>query len=47
MKYLVDCHRLHRIMNWISVCRERSFPEDKVTKLRGMAEQVGRLVLGA
>jgi hypothetical protein len=46
MKYLVDCHRLHRIMNWISVCLERSFPEHKVAKLRGMAEQVGRLVLG-
>jgi hypothetical protein len=47
MKYLVDCHRLHRIMNWISVCLERNFPEHKVTKLRGMAEDVGRLVLGA
>jgi Phosphotransferase enzyme family len=46
MTYLVDCHRLHRVMNWIAVCRERNFPEAKVTKLRGMAEQVGQQVLG-
>jgi aminoglycoside phosphotransferase (APT) family kinase protein len=44
--YLVDCHRLHRIFNWIAVCLERNFPAVKVTKLRGMADQVGRLVLG-
>ena len=47
MTYLVDCHRLHRIFNWIAVCLERNFPEHKVTKLRGMAERVGRLVLGS
>jgi Phosphotransferase enzyme family len=46
MKYLVDCHRLHRVMNWISVCLERSFPEHKVAKLRRMAEEIGQLVLG-
>jgi Phosphotransferase enzyme family len=46
MQYLVDCHRLHRVMNWISVCLERSFPEHKVTKLRRLAEEIGRLVLG-
>jgi hypothetical protein len=40
MKYLVDCHRLHRIFNWIAVCVERNFPENKVTKLRGMAAEV-------
>jgi aminoglycoside phosphotransferase (APT) family kinase protein len=46
MTYLVDCHRLHRIFNWIAVCLERNFPVVKVSKLRGMAEQIGRLVLG-
>jgi hypothetical protein len=46
MTYLVDCHRLHRIFNWIAVCLERNFPAAKVNKLRRMAESVGNLVLG-
>ena len=46
MTYLVDCHRLHRVFNWVAVCLERGFPAEKIAKLRGMAEQVGRVVLG-
>lgn len=45
LKYLVDCNRLHRVMNWLSVCLDRKFPGETIAKLMGMAEQLEGLVL--
>jgi aminoglycoside phosphotransferase (APT) family kinase protein len=45
MKHVMDCLRLHRTMNWLSLAADRRFPEAKVVKLLDRAEEVGRLVL--
>jgi aminoglycoside phosphotransferase (APT) family kinase protein len=45
MRQVMDCFRLHRVMNWLSLAADRRFPEDKVVKLLDRAEEVGSLVL--
>ncbi len=44
MTYIVDCFRLHRIMNWLAVSMARRYEEKIVHKLIGMAEAVDGLV---
>jgi len=44
MKNVVDCFRLHRVLNWLSHSKERAFPEQKVADLVGMAEQSSHLL---
>jgi len=45
MTYIVDCFRLHRIMNWLAVSMARKYEDKIIHKLMGMAEQVGSVVL--
>jgi aminoglycoside phosphotransferase (APT) family kinase protein len=45
MKYVVDCFRLHRVMNWLAVSVARGYTADVIHKLMGMAEEVGASVL--
>jgi hypothetical protein len=45
MKYVVDCFRLHRVMNWLAVSLARRYEARVIHKLIGMAEEVGALVL--
>jgi hypothetical protein len=45
MEYVVNCFRLHRIMNWLAVSIARQYSTDVINKLVGMAEEVGALVL--
>jgi len=44
MNVVVDCFRLHRVMNWLAVSLERRYTDDVIRKLIGMAENIGRLV---
>jgi hypothetical protein len=45
MKFVVDCFRLHRVMNWLAVSIARGYSADVIHKLMGMAEELGALVL--
>ena len=45
MKAVVDCFRLHRVMNWLAVSLARRYEARVIHKLTGMAEEVGGLVL--
>jgi hypothetical protein len=45
MTCIVDCFRLHRVMNWLAVSMARKYDNETIYKLLGMAEDVGRLVL--
>ena len=45
MTHIVDCFRLHRIMNWLAVSMERRYEDDVIRKLVNMAEDVGSLAL--
>ena len=45
MEWVVDCFRLHRVMNWLAVSLARQYNDQVIHKLIGMAEDVGRLVL--
>jgi hypothetical protein len=45
MKLVVDCFRLHRVMNWLAVSLARRYEPRVIHKLIGMAEEVGTLVL--
>jgi hypothetical protein len=36
--YLVDCFRLHRVMNWLSRCAEKQFSAKEVDKLVSLGE---------
>jgi aminoglycoside phosphotransferase (APT) family kinase protein len=45
MKYIVDCFRLHRVLNWLAVSLARGYSADVINKLMGMAEEVSALVL--
>jgi aminoglycoside phosphotransferase (APT) family kinase protein len=47
MRSVVNCFRLHRIMNWLAVSMARRYEEEVIRKLVGMAEEVGGLALGA
>ena len=44
MNHVVDCFRLHRVMNWLAVSLARRYTDDVICKLVGMAEQVGAAV---
>jgi hypothetical protein len=45
MTHVVDCFRLHRIMNWLAVSMARKYKDDVIQKLMNMAQNVGDLVL--
>ena len=45
MTHIVDCFRLHRIMNWLAVSMARKYEDDVIHKLMNMAQNVGALVL--
>jgi hypothetical protein len=45
MKHIVDCFRLHRVMNWLAVSIARGYDAKTIHKLIGMAEALGGLVL--
>lgn len=45
MTYIVDCFRLHRVMNWLAVSIARQYEAKVIHKLVGMAEEVAALVL--
>lgn len=39
MRYVVDCVRLHRVMDWLSRSVEKQFSDQKLTRLVDMAEE--------
>ena len=45
MVHVMNCIRLHRVMNWLSLAHERNFPEREVVKLLDRADEIGRLGL--
>ena len=45
MRFVMDCFRLHRVMNWLSLAAERRFPEPDVLDLLDRAEEIERLIL--
>jgi hypothetical protein len=45
MQYVVDCFRLHRIMNWLAVSLARNYGAEVIHKLMGMAEEVAGAVV--
>ena len=45
MSYIVDCFRLHKIINWLSQVLDRQYPEKEVAKLVRMGERLSNLVL--
>jgi hypothetical protein len=45
MRHVVDCFRLHRVMNWLAVSLARGYEAKVIHKLMGMAERIGGLVL--
>jgi hypothetical protein len=45
MRFVMDCFRLHRVMNWLSLAAERRFPEPEVLDLLDRAEEIERLIL--
>jgi hypothetical protein len=45
MTHIVDCFRLHRIMNWLAVSMARKYEDDVIQKLMNMAENVDSLLL--
>ena len=45
MTHIVDCFRLHRVMNWLAVSMARKYDDKTIHTLLVMAEDVCRLVL--
>jgi hypothetical protein len=45
MEHVVNCFRLHRVMNWLAVSLARRYSTDVIEKLVGMAQDIGALVL--
>jgi len=45
MRHIVDCFRLHRVMNWLALSVARGYESKTIHKLLGMAEEIGGLVL--
>jgi hypothetical protein len=45
MRFVMDCFRLHRVMNWLSLAADRQFPEPDVVDLLERAEEIERLVV--
>lgn len=45
MQFIVDCLRVHRVLDWLSRGLEKRFSETKVAKLVDQAEQLSRSVL--
>lgn len=44
MRFVVDCFRLHKVINWLSQSIDRQYPEKEVAKLVHMGEQLSNLV---
>jgi aminoglycoside phosphotransferase (APT) family kinase protein len=44
MRRVIDCLRLHRVLDWLSRSVEKGFPEEKVAALVARAQGLGRLV---
>ncbi len=44
MRFVVDCFRLHKVINWLSQSLDRQYPEEEVAKLVGIGERIGNLV---
>jgi hypothetical protein len=44
MKRVVDCFRLHRVINWLSKCVRKRYSEKSIVKLVNMCAQLGSLV---
>lgn len=44
-RYLINCFRLHRLMNWISRSQDRRYAAPDLAKLVDAAEQISRLVV--
>jgi aminoglycoside phosphotransferase (APT) family kinase protein len=42
--HVIDCIRLHRVLDWLARSVEKGFSEEKVAALVGQAEKLGRLV---
>jgi hypothetical protein len=40
MRYLTDCVRLHRVMNWLSLSRSRRYPPGEVAGLVALGERL-------
>jgi aminoglycoside phosphotransferase (APT) family kinase protein len=45
IEHVVNCFRLHRVMNWLAVSLARRYDAQTIQKLIGMAQDVGKLVL--
>jgi hypothetical protein len=45
MEHVVNCFRLHRVMNWLAVSLARRYSTEVIEKLVGMAQDIGALVL--
>jgi hypothetical protein len=45
MTHVLDCFRLHRVMNWLAVSLARRYEAKVIHKLVGMAQEIGPLVL--
>jgi hypothetical protein len=43
--YIVNCFRLHKVINWLSQATDRQYPEKDVAKLVRMVEQLSNIVL--
>jgi hypothetical protein len=41
---LMDCFRLHNVMNWLGQSRARGFPEEKVARLVDLGEELRRRI---
>jgi len=44
LRTVVDCFRLHRVLDWLSRSREKEFARKKVARLVGEAERLRRLI---
>ena len=45
MSYVLNCFRLHHVMNWLSQSRDREFPETQVARLVDLGEKLRSLIL--
>ena len=45
MSCVLNCFRLHHVMNWLSQSRDREFPETQVARLVDLGEKLRSLIL--
>jgi hypothetical protein len=45
MTFVMNCFRLHRVMNWLSLAADRRFPEPEVLDLLDRSKEIERLVV--